>query len=224
MRLPAKLALLLLAALGLGACSQDKHVFKSTIHLPVNVEVYDTASDQVLWRKEVPVGQKLVLDFDRPLEIEPMWANMQPAKLMQWRMYRDDETLNLEERYKWKEAHVVHLPGTPILLRRSYRPAPEYPPGYTPPDMSATQPEPTLEEVPEAAPVESAEPAEPMTAEEAPPTDPTLEAPESTEPVVPETMEPILTPAPEVDTTPEPAPAPEMSPAPTPEPELPTLD
>ena len=46
-------------------------------------------------------------------------------------------SLTDEKRFKWNEAQLEHLPGTPIMLRVSYRPAPEYPPGYTPPDMSA---------------------------------------------------------------------------------------
>jgi hypothetical protein len=214
MRLLAKAPFLVLLAVGLisAGCSQDKHVFKSTIHQPVNVEVYDTASDQVLWRKEVPVGQKLVLDFDRPLEIEPAWTNMQPATSMQWRIYRDDETQNLEERFKWKEAHLEHFPGTPIMLRVSYRPAPEYPPGYTPPDMSAPPVEEAPTTIPETEIPTTQEVVEPVRPEVAPV--PVPENGETTEPA-----------GPDVPTVPEvPATPMEESPAPPPQPELPTLD
>jgi hypothetical protein len=219
----AVLLLPALAGLLMAGCSQDKHVFKSTIHLPVNVEVYDTASDQVLWRKEVPVGLKLVLDFDRPLEFEPMWTNMQPATSMQWRLYRDDETKNLEERFKWKEAHVEHFPGTPIMLRVSYRPAPEYPAGYTPPDMSAT--ETAAEGTPATAPAVSPATVEPVRPEPAPivvPAEPGAEG--TTVPAQP--GEPAVPAVPGVPVVPEtPAqPARDAAPAPTTQPELPTLD
>ena len=116
--------------LGLGACSQDKHTFISTSSLPTTVQIKDAYSENIIWMKEIPVGHKLVLDFDRPLEIEPLWANMQPATKMQWKLFEVRTDL---KRWTVLEKHKVELPGTQIIMKVTYRKAPEFPPGYKAP-------------------------------------------------------------------------------------------
>lgn len=153
-------AALLLVLIGpLVACSQDKHVFRSTPDLPTTVALYDTAADRTIWVKDIPVSYKLVLDFDRKGEVPGLAAPSRPATSMQWELYAPDRMAAVE-------SEEIELPGNPVAIKVSYRPIPEYPPGYrearppakppvTPPPAAAPAAEPT-------APVPSAEPAAPQ--------------------------------------------------------------
>ena len=115
---------LVLLAAGLFAaagCSQDRHVFRSTVDLPTSVAVVDAMRDATLWQMDVPVQHKLVLDFDHRPELEPIITNTRPATRLAWRMYADGKVMPVK-------SDRLRLPGTPILVTVSYRPSPELPP------------------------------------------------------------------------------------------------
>lgn len=105
----------------LTACSQDKHVYYSSVDRPTNVTVYDPYADKPLWIKEIPVGQTLEIDFDRSDEKEWQSVTLKPADQLTWNLYQGDTNDNLVA------SDRVRLPGTPVMIKVSYRPSPEYP-------------------------------------------------------------------------------------------------
>ena len=139
----------------LGGCSMDKHVFVSSVDKPMSVALVDTHRDRTLWEMDIPVYHKLVLDFDRPLEFEPIRANMEPATKLSWRLYNLNPKAG---RYIPVEWNSRDLPGTPFVIRVSLRPAPEFPPEFrlaeTPPPPPAATMQ-TLETMPSTAPTEA---------------------------------------------------------------------
>ncbi len=159
----------------LTGCSFDKHVFESTVDLPTSVALVDPLRNKTLWQMDIPVEHKLVLDFDRPFEIEPIWSNQKPATQMTWRLYNVRE---VRPKY-WKS---MKLPGEPFVMRVSYRPSPEFPPEKVLVDATGT-----------AAPAESAAHEHPAAAEH--PT--TAEHPAAEHPSTTED-EPLVVPAEEV--------------------------
>lgn len=114
-------ALMAGAVLMLAACSsQDKHIFYSSPDRPTTLMVYDAIADKALWVKEIPVGQTLELDFDRNGEDESHEISGRPATSLQWRLYLDPDGDPIED-------ERVELPGSPVLMKVSYRPGPESP-------------------------------------------------------------------------------------------------
>ena len=153
----AALALILLS---LGACSQDKHVFVSTMFVPLTLELEDQRTHENIWKKDIPVDYKLVVDFDRPTEFEPIWANMEPATVMHWRLYEvrtDSDSWFADP----NEEGQLDLPGTPIMMRVSVRPSPEYKPGYKPHRRETPITPAPLTEPPPAANAPGAPPPQP---------------------------------------------------------------
>lgn len=45
--------------------SRDQHVYVSRPWTPKTVSLYDTRTDEVIWSVDVPVGYKVVVDFER---------------------------------------------------------------------------------------------------------------------------------------------------------------
>jgi hypothetical protein len=140
------------------ACSQDKHVFRSTSDLPTTIALYDTAADRTIWVKDIPVSYKLVLDFDRKGEVPGVTAPARPATSVRWTLYAPD-------RLGGVESEKIELPGNPLAIKVSYRPIPEYPPGYReaqpPAKPSVTPPPAAAPAAQPAAPVPSAGPESP---------------------------------------------------------------
>ena len=126
--------MLIVAALSLAACSQDRHVFRSTVFSPKTIAVRDMVSRRVIWSKDVPVGYKLVMDFDSPYEIAPFRIGSNPPKTLTWNINRiEPGTLPhiLDTLLKSKKGKLS-LPGVNIIIDVTLRPVPEYPPGYSP--------------------------------------------------------------------------------------------
>ena len=163
----------------LAGCSQDKHTFESTVYRPTSLALIDTAGETTLWQMDIPVEHKLVVDFDRMPEVEPIWANMRPATKMSWRLYNVREP-------RPKQWDSMKLPGTPIKMRVTYRPAPEYPPHHAL-ARGAAQPQTMVTEKTQVVPADA-----PATEPAAPTTEPAI-AP-ATEPAAP-TTEPAIAPA-----------------------------
>ncbi len=110
-------------------CSMDKYAFVSTVDKPMSVALVDHHRDKTLWEMDIPVQHKLVLDFDRPLEFEPLRANMEPATKMSWRLYNLRPKLGRHLPIEW---HRRDLPGMPFMIKVTLRPAPEFPPDMQP--------------------------------------------------------------------------------------------
>jgi len=120
-------ALLTLLAMSLLAgCSNDRKYYPSTVSLPLDYEIIDPYSHDVVWAIQVPVQHELMVDMDRADEHELTRITGRPAQTMKWAVYREG---------KRSEALMegqIGLPGTPILERLSYRPAPERPDSTVP--------------------------------------------------------------------------------------------
>ncbi len=116
---------LTLSLFGVG-CSEDRHLFYSSVERPTNIALVDPLSDTPVWIKQVPVGQTLELDFDRGDENELQQVQNKPPTHLTWKLYGHslkDDPLDEE---------TLALPGTPLIIKVSYRPGPEYPPGSSP--------------------------------------------------------------------------------------------
>ena len=144
--------------LTLGACSQDKHVFRSTVFSPKTIELRDMVSRRVIWSKEVPVGYELVLDFDTPYEKAPFRIGTEPPTKLTWHMKRVETDLP-----STIEKGKVKLPGVNVIMEVTIRDVPEYPPGYSPGPPPATS-QPVVQPVAEvhAPPREKAPEPEPQ--------------------------------------------------------------
>ena len=138
--------LLSLASVLVG-CSMDKYEFISSIDKPMSIALVDHHRDKTLWEIDIPVDHKLVLDFDRPFEFEPIRANMEAATKMSWRLYNLRPALGRNLPIKWQ---TKDLPGTPFMIKMSLRPAPEFPPDDRP--IATSQPPATMQTLPADAP------------------------------------------------------------------------
>lgn len=146
---------LALAATLMG-CSMDRHVYRSTVDLPTTISIEDPYNNQSLWQMDIPVGLDLTIDFDREGELEVASVSGLPATSMQWKL--------IDQRNKGIDHGAIALPGTPVVIRVTYRPAPEYPQAYTGPRAKdvevAQQPAPQPMMVEPLEPLE--EPAAPV--------------------------------------------------------------
>ena len=98
------------------ACSKslDQHTYTSTAHRPTTVTIYDELTHQPLWAKDIPVGQTLMLDFDRAGENEKESVSLRPATMLKWKLYVDDPDIAIDE-------EEMDLPGTPVSMKVTYR-------------------------------------------------------------------------------------------------------
>ena len=110
------------------ACSQslDRHIYTSTAARPTTVTVYDALTQQQLWAKEIPVGQTLMLDFDRAGEDEKKLVTLKPATTLKWKLYVDDPNATVAD-------DEMDLPGTPITMKVTYRTDSQPAPGSSQP-------------------------------------------------------------------------------------------
>lgn len=98
------------------ACTEslDRHIYTSTAARPTTVAVHDALTQQQLWVKEIPVGQTLMLDFDRAGEDEKKAVSLQPATALKWKLYVDNPNATVAD-------DEMDLPGTPISMKVTYR-------------------------------------------------------------------------------------------------------
>lgn len=114
-----------LAACGLSAHrpggnmrSDDRHVYVSTPHMPLSVELIDLSTGEAIWRVDVPVGQKAVVQFYQERVDD---AGEGYTDLMRWEVYSAKQNINA-----LRSAMAV----PPAHLRRldlKVREAPEFP-------------------------------------------------------------------------------------------------
>ena len=81
---------LIVCALAMTACSQDRHVFDSTVDRPTTVTIYDPIADKPLWIKEIPVGYSLEIDFANDGDTIGMQVDRHAATQVSWRVYQQD--------------------------------------------------------------------------------------------------------------------------------------
>jgi len=115
----------LAGGLSLGACSnfspggsgfsEDRFTYASTEWSPKTVELIDTRNGQTMWSVDVPVGQKLTLNFDKVYEPEDSGF---PDR-MKW-------VIQKIESDSWKGFQTMMAPpSNSRLLQMTLRPAPE---------------------------------------------------------------------------------------------------
>lgn len=94
--------------------SHDKHNFTSTPHMPLSVAVVDTISGETVWKMDVPINKKLVIDFDH----KQQWTSDQgvhmPATRVRWQVFDPDEKLGL----LWNDQELT---GNPVVMKVSIR-------------------------------------------------------------------------------------------------------
>ena len=112
---------LLCLMLAPGCISQDRHVFPSTVFQPATVSVRDIVSQKILWKKDIPVGYELVLNFQGRHEITGVSVSRLPAKRMKWHIRK------INSFYKIVERGRMDLSGMPVGIAWSQRPGPEAP-------------------------------------------------------------------------------------------------
>ena len=195
----------------LGGCrSDDQHEFAMPLDRSGTVTIMDALSEETLWTKPLPPGQKLVLNFERDgafHDDEFFTTKGGPANEVHWSQYAHGKkvVVNGQPWGKPLGYGTVDLPGTPVRVEVTYE---RVKPGIV------NRVAPTI--APETAPATTPPPA--AEAEEAP----VLINPPAPAPPAPEPEMPAPTPAPEPEAapapapTPTPAPAPEAAPAPAP--------
>lgn len=117
----------LVAGSMLAGCSADRSVFESTPFRPARVEVVDTLNRETLWAMDVPVRQKLVVDFDtrKAKEWEAFDAPREPARFLRWKLYPIGARKAFFDGYyvgKPLDEGTVELEGNPIMLNYQIRP------------------------------------------------------------------------------------------------------
>ena len=121
-------ALIAVIAPALGGCfghrpggnmrSDDQFTYDSTSHLPVSVALVDSRTDAPLWEVDVPVGQRLVVQFS-PDRAEQ--SSLDTPDLMRWEVYPIKSKTSF-----LRNAMPVPNAGS-RRLDVTYRPAPEFP-------------------------------------------------------------------------------------------------
>lgn len=117
------------------ACSSvDRHTFVSTPLLPATLTVIGTADEQVHWQMDIPAGYQLTVDFDEPHQSEILRARTASSTRMRWWLRRSDRTGTAEH-------GIAPMPlGLPLLMKVTYRAAPEMP--AAPPRFGPKPPQP----------------------------------------------------------------------------------
>ena len=89
-------AVCLVAVMVSTGCSQDRHVFRSTKLAPKSVSIVSVETGNTLWTKEVPIGQQMLIDFNRDGDGAESWSSSDvPADELVW------ETWTLDARARW---------------------------------------------------------------------------------------------------------------------------
>lgn len=159
---PSRLSLIaftLLAALCTVGCTANRYTFESSAFSPKTVEVVDQLAQETLWAMDVPVGQKLILDFDSEREGGVFTHDPTPPQTMSWELQPASRHTLFSQHYIGGtiDQGKVQLPGNPVVTRVTLRPV----------NRNLQEPMPELFE----APTEPASFSEPAPAIEAPSTD-----------------------------------------------------
>ncbi len=95
--------------------SEDRFTYESTEWSPKTVELIDTRTDQTLWSIDIPVGQKLTMQFETAYDND----NTEYPERMKW-------VVQPISKRSWKGKESMLVPGpTSRLIEMTLRPAPE---------------------------------------------------------------------------------------------------
>lgn len=95
--------------------SLDRHNFGSSIQHPKTVNLIDATDGEVLWSKDVPVGETLVVDlYKRSTWTQSEWTGAEPAERMKWGLFETGTMFGLLR-------EKVDLPGNPVYLQVEMR-------------------------------------------------------------------------------------------------------
>jgi len=110
---------LTLAAVGCAkfpyGASFDRHNFVSTPARPVTVILEDALTREELVRIDVPVGKKLVMDFDHKTDWAAGPSSALPAEEVRWQVLPPDKTFSGTLR------NQMRLSGNPVRMRQEIR-------------------------------------------------------------------------------------------------------
>ena len=185
-------SLMSVCALALAACSSDKHLYHSSVDRPTTIAVYDPIEDKPLWLKKIPVGYSLEIDLDHEGDRDGSKVDPRPATSLAWRMYaRGEESgrpnspkKHAQRMNRTGKSHgseyasdtdaagsgeyfgLEDLPGTPVVIKVTYRPSPEYPsndePDFPVHDQEVSSATSTEVPMPKPEPASTAEPTAPL--------------------------------------------------------------
>lgn len=122
-RLPACLVLLLGLALSTGCISNDKHLFTSLPHQPVTVTVIETQTQTELWKYDIPVWHKLMVNFDTEHQASKDLMGGPGPESMTWSLYGPDARdvfYDLMDREPIQR-ETVQLPGSIVAIKMTVR-------------------------------------------------------------------------------------------------------
>lgn len=119
-----------LIALALGCQAQDRHVFHSTVFLPITIELIDTYRSESAWSMDIPVNHKLVMQFDGNPN-GATGADGSSARWVKWELYRAGDLPTKAGKKQRLGTLIsndkVDLTGKRVRMVVSYRQAPELP-------------------------------------------------------------------------------------------------
>ena len=94
--------------------SDDKHNFTSTPLMPLTVSLVDTITGDTVWKMDVPINKKLVIDLDHSQQWTSAQTVHMPATKVRWNVFDPDERLGLL-------THDQELTGNPIVMKVTIR-------------------------------------------------------------------------------------------------------
>lgn len=115
------IALLCAGLLALGGCqgnfptgqSLNRHMYQSTVEMPINLRLIEANTQNELWLLEVPVGTKAAVELGPNSYNLPTLSGSMPAKEIRWALMKPDDM--------FAEWQVRSLPGTPVRLLMELR-------------------------------------------------------------------------------------------------------
>ncbi|QDU73028.1 hypothetical protein [Mucisphaera calidilacus] len=113
---------LAVALLPLG-CTANRYTFESSAFSPKTVEVVDQLAMETVWAMDVPVGQKLILDFNSKHEGGVFTHDPTPPTSMTWELQRASRHTLFAQHYIGgaNDKGEVVLNGNPVITRVTVR-------------------------------------------------------------------------------------------------------
>ncbi|WP_432798623.1 hypothetical protein [Poriferisphaera sp. WC338] len=117
MKFLSVLSLVMIFAVSVGCTSFDRHVYESSQLRPTTLTIVKVPGDEPLWSYDIPVGYKLVVDFNTDDQIgnNKNSSTVNPTE-MTWKLIKgsEEDVSGLYMTTKAEESGVVSLPGTDI--------------------------------------------------------------------------------------------------------------
>jgi hypothetical protein len=114
--------LTLALAFAAGGCTKfpygasfDRHNFVSTPSRPMTIILEDALTREELLRIDVPIGKKVVIDFDHKTDWAAGPSSAMPAEEVRWQVFPPDKT------FSGKLRNQMRLSGNPVRIRQEIR-------------------------------------------------------------------------------------------------------